>query len=170
MKTLLMVLSLFSFILFSIYGCSSKYFKEGSLNSANFDKERIYKVVAMPVKLSGILSSKQKKDALYTHFISSLMKIKNFEVVSRYDVENRLNIYGFGGGYVDETTAFQIAQEFGADLVAFCEVSKSGNLFTATVKIVDVNSHIEIYTGKGRGPEEELSIDLAMDFLKKSLK
>jgi len=149
--------------------CSEKYVMDAKMASS-FDKSQTYKLALMPVQIENVegVDHKSFANRAYNQTTLQITGAKNVSVVGKSSVQASANKYVFGGQKtVNFKTAQKIANEVGANLIAYCTISKekADGPLLAEIHIYDLNE-LTIYHGKARSinpVSDEGSMDFAIE-------
>jgi hypothetical protein len=139
-------------IAFIIISCSFTYaqkYWENSNIANGFDKTKTYKVAILPVisndaELTGEASL---LDMATKEINNDLTGVSKFQIINQQLVQETINKYKFSGGILNTSDYTNIANETGADLLVYCELSKDH----ATIKKTDVSTvmaYIQVFNAK----------------------
>jgi len=149
--------------------CSEKYVMDAKMASS-FDKSATYKLALMPVEIENLegVDYKSFANRAYNQTTLQITGAKNVNVIGKSSIQSAANKYVFGGQKtVNFKTAKKIANEVGANLIAYCTVSKekADGPLLAEIHIYDLNE-LTIYHGKARSinpVSDEGSMDFAIE-------
>ena len=166
MKKTIFILLITVFILQS---CSDKYIMDARM-SKTFDKTETYKLALMPVQIENItgINNESFKNRAYNQTTLQMTGLGKINVVSKSSVQSSVNKHVFGGQKtVNFKTAKVIADELGANLIAFCTISKEIKDGPLLAEIFIYNlEESTIYHGKARSinpVSNEGSMDFAIE-------
>ncbi len=149
--------------------CSEKYVMDARMSNS-FDKSGTYKLALMPVQIENVAGVDHKSFAnrAYNQTTLQITGAGNVNVIGKSSVQSAVNKYAFGGQKtVNFKTAKKVANEVGADLIAYCTISKeqADGPLLAEIHIYDLNE-LTIYHGKARSinpVSDEGSMDFAIE-------